>query len=307
MRIAAMAAGGVGGYFGARLAAAGHEVAFLARGAHLKAIRERGLTVESRLGDLHIPKPIATDDPAAVGPVDIVLFAVKLWDTEHAGKMARPLIGKETRLITLQNGIDAPEQLAAILGPEHVIAGCAYVATVIGEPGVIQQTSQFARIRCGRLDNAADAKLSAFVDAAQKAGIDIAIAEDMQVERWRKFIFLVTMSAATASTRLPIGPIVADDDTRSFFLGLMQEVIAVGRATGVKLPETLTEEGMAFLKNAPADMRASMAHDLERGNRMELDWLSGRVVTLGRALGVPTPKNEAVYSILKLHRMGAAA
>lgn len=307
MRIAAMAAGGVGGYFGARLAAAGHEVAFLARGAHLKAIRERGLTVESRLGDLHIPKPIATDDPAAVGPVDIVLFAVKLWDTEHAGKMARPLIGKETRLITLQNGIDAPEQLAAILGPEHVIAGCAYVATVIGEPGVIQQTSQFARIRCGRLDNAADAKLFAFVDAAQKAGIDIAIAEDMQVERWRKFIFLVTMSAATASTRLPIGPIVADDETRSFFLGLMQEVIAVGRATGVKLPETLTEEGMAFLKNAPADMRASMAHDLERGNRMELDWLSGRVVTLGRALGVPTPKNEAVYSILKLHRMGAAA
>ncbi|MBX6424563.1 MAG: 2-dehydropantoate 2-reductase [Variibacter sp.] len=306
MRIATMAAGGVGGYFGARLAAAGHDVAFLARGAHLAAIRERGLIVESALGDLHIKDAKATDDPAAVGPVDIVLFAVKLWDTEHAGTLGRALIGRDTRLITLQNGIDSPERLAAILGAEHVVAGVAYIATVIGEPGIIRQTSRFARIRCGRLDGKPDDKLEAFVAAARAAGIDIALSDDIQIERWRKFVFLVTMSAATAATRLPIGPIVADPETRAFFIDLMQEVIAVGRAKGVPLPETLVEEGLAFLQSAPYDMRASMAHDLERGNRLELDWLSGKVVALGRELGVPTPKNEAVYAILKLHRMGAA-
>jgi 2-dehydropantoate 2-reductase len=307
VRIAALAAGGVGGYFGARLAAAGHDVAFLARGAHLKAIRERGLTIESALGDLHLPKVNVTDDPASVGPVDVVLFAVKLWDTEAAGNQARPLVGPNTRVVTLQNGIDAPELLMPILGAEHIIAGCAYVATVIGEPGVIRQTSQFARVRCGRLDNKPDAPLAAFIEAARAAGIDIAVPADMQVERWRKFIFLVTMSAATSSTRMPIGPIVADDETRAFFHGLMAEVIAVARAKHVALPDSIVDEGVAFLKNAPHDMRASMAHDLERGNRMELDWLSGTVVKLGRELGVPTPKNEAVYSILKLHRMGGTA
>jgi 2-dehydropantoate 2-reductase len=301
-----MAAGGVGGYFGARLAAAGHDVAFLARGAHLGAIRERGLTIESALGDLHLPKVNVTDDPAAVGPVDVVLFAVKLWDTETAGNQARPLIGRDTRVITLQNGIDAPELLEAILGGDHVIAGCAYVATVIGEPGVIRQTSQFARIRCGRLDNKPDAPLAKFIEAARAAGIDIAVPDDMQVERWRKFVFLVTMSAATASTRRSIGPIVADDETRAFFHGLMAEVVAVARAKHVALPDSILDEGVAFLKNAPHGMRASMAHDLEAGNRIELDWLSGKVMRLGRELGVPTPKNEAVYSMLKLHRMGGS-
>lgn len=304
MRIAAMAAGGVGGYFGARLLAAGHSVAFLARGAHLAAIRRHGLAVESTLGDLHIPTVEVTDDPSEVGPVDIVLFAVKLWDTEHAGRLARPLIGPHTRLLTLQNGIDAPAALTPILGAEHVVAGVAYIATVIGEPGVIRQTSPFARIRCGRLDRAADAHLDAFVEAAREAGIDIALSSDIEVERWRKFVFLVTMSAATASTRMAIGSIMADSQTRDFFVALMQEVIAVGLAQGVPLPPSLLDEALAFLRAAPSDMRASMAHDLERGNRLELDWLSGKVVSLGRALGVPTPKNEAVYSILKLHRMG---
>jgi 2-dehydropantoate 2-reductase len=305
MRIAAMAAGGVGGYFGARLAAAGHDVTFLARGAHLRAIRERGLRVESTLGDLEIPSPQVTDDPRDVGPVDIVLFAVKLWDTEHAGEMARPMIGKETRLLTLQNGIDSVERLQPLLGPEHVLGGVTYVATVIAEPGVISQTSQFARIRCGRPDGASDPMLDMFITAGQQAAIDIARSDNIQVERWRKFVFLVTMSAATSATRLPIGRVVADDDVREFFLKLMCEVISVGRAQGVPLPESLEQEGFNFLKSAPPTMKASMAHDLERGNRMELDWLSGRVVELGRKLGVPTPANDAVYAVLKLHRMGS--
>jgi 2-dehydropantoate 2-reductase len=173
MRIAVMAAGGVGGYFGARMAAAGHEVHFIARGAHLDAIRKNGLKVESTLGNLHLKDAKVTDDPAAVGPVDIVLFAVKLWDTEKAAAQAKPLIGPETRLITLQNGVDSVERIAPILGADHVVGGIAYLATVISAPGVISHTSPFAAMQCGRIDAKPDAKLAAFADAAKAASVDI--------------------------------------------------------------------------------------------------------------------------------------
>lgn len=306
MRIAALATGGVGGYFGARLAAAGHDVTFIARGAHLEAIRKNGLKVESVLGDLHLPRVNVTPDTASVGPVDIVLFAVKLWDTEKAGELAKPMVGPNTRLITFQNGVDSVERLQPILG-NAVVGGVTYIATVIEHPGVIKQTSAFARVRFGRPDGAPDAVLDAFVKAGKEAGIDIALSEDIQVERWKKFISLVTMSAATASTRLSIGHVVADADARAFFLKVMQEVVAVARAKGVKLPADMAEQGEKFLDAAPFGMKASMAHDLERGNRIELDWLSGKVSALGREIGVPTPANDAVYAILKLHRMGPAA
>lgn len=306
MRIAVMAAGAVGGYFGARLAAAGHDVFFIARGAHLAAIRAHGLTIESTLGDLRLDKPNVTDDPKEVGPVDIVLFAVKLWDTEKAGELARPLMGPDTRLITVQNGVDSVERLAPILGADRVVGGIAFIATVIEQPGVIKHTSRFATIRFGRADRKPDAPLSAFAEACQKAGLDVALSDDILVDLWRKFTFLVTMSAATAATRKGIGEVLGDAETRDFFLRVMAEVIAVGRAKGVNLPDDLLQQGRAFLENAPKDMKASMAHDLERGNRLELDWLSGKVVALGRELGVPTPANEAVYAILKPHRMGTA-
>jgi 2-dehydropantoate 2-reductase len=307
MRVAVMAAGAVGGYFGARLAHAGHDVFFLARGAHLEAIRRDGLKIESTLGDLHLPKPNVTDDPKEVGPVDIVLFAVKLWDTEKAGEQARPLIGPDTRLITVQNGVDSVERLAPILGAERVVGGIAFIATVIDQPGVIKHTSRFATVRYGRADRKPDAPLTAFADACKAAGLDVGLSDDIELDLWRKFAFLVTMSAATASTRRPIGEVVGDPETRDFFLRVMQEVIAVGKARGVAFPDNLFEQGMAFVQNAPKEMKASMAHDLERGNRLELDWLSGKVVSLGRELGVPTPANDAVYAILKLHRMGSAA
>ncbi|MCC7347885.1 MAG: 2-dehydropantoate 2-reductase [Variibacter sp.] len=306
MRIAALAAGGVGGYFGARLAAAGHDVTFIARGAHLDAIRRDGIRLESVLGDVHIPDAKATPDPASVGPVDVVLFAVKLWDTEKAGELARPLIGPATRLITFQNGVDSVERLRPILG-DQVVGGVTYIATVIDRPGVIKQTSSFARARCGRPGNAGDPQLEAFVKAGQAAGIDIALSEDIEVERWKKFISLVTMSAATSSTRCSIGHVVADPEVRAFFVKVMAEVIAVARASDVRIPGDMLEQGEKFLQAAPFGMKASMAHDLERGNRLELDWLSGKVVSLGRELGVPTPANEAVYAILKLHRFGPPA
>jgi 2-dehydropantoate 2-reductase len=304
MRIAVMAAGAVGGYFGGRLAAAGHDVNFIARGAHLEAIRKNGLKVQSPLGNLHLNNVQATSDPKEVGPVDVVLFAVKLWDTEIAGQAVRPLVGPNTRLITMQNGVDSVERLAPILGAEQVVGGLAYIATVIGAPGVISHTSQFARMMCGRIDGKPDAQLAAFTAAAQQAGIDITLSETIDRDRWEKFIFLVALSGATGATRMPLGPILADVDTRAFFQNLMQEVIALARAKSVALKPGFLEDRMTFADAAPPGMKASLLHDLERGNRIEIDWLAGKVVALGRELGVPTPANAAVYAMLKLHRMG---
>jgi 2-dehydropantoate 2-reductase len=307
MRIAAMAAGAVGGYFGARMAAAGHEVFFIARGSNLAAIKKNGLKIESVHGDLHIAKPNATDDPATVGPVDIVIFAVKLWDTEKSAEMTKPMVGPATRVITLQNGIESVGRLAPILGAEQTVGGAAYIATTITQPGVIKHSSSFAIMRFGRADKRADPMLQAFVDAGKAAKIDLDIAADITRELWQKFAFLTAMSGSTAALRSPIGPIAADPELRGFFRKLMEEVFAVGKASGVALDPAYIDERMAFTGKMEPGMKASMAHDLERGNRLELDWLAGKVRQLGRALtlNVPTPANDAVYTVLKLHRNGS--
>ncbi len=305
MRIAVMAAGAVGGYFGARMAAAGHDVYFIARGAHLEAIKKNGLKIESVHGDLHLPKPNVTDDPKTVGPVDIVLFAVKLWDTEKAAELARPLVGPDTRVITLQNGVDSVERVGPILGVEQTVGGATYIATVVAAPGVVSHTSAFAKLRFGRADKKADATLDAFVAAGKAAKLDIALSDDIERERWEKFTFLTAMAGSTATLRSAIGPIAADPETREFSRQLMTEAFAVGRAKGVALDPAFIEERMEFVVNkVEPGMKASMAHDLERGNRLELDWLAGKVRALGRELGVPTPASDTVYTVLKLHRMG---
>jgi len=303
MRIAAMAAGAVGGYFGARLAAAGHDVFFIARGAHRDAIAKSGLKIESLLGDLHLPKPNVTDDPAKVGPVDIVLFAVKLWDTEKAAEQARPLVGENTRVITLQNGVDSVERIAPILGIEQTIGGLASISASIVAPGAIKHTSQPAKLRFGHPDKRADDKLNAFVDASKAAKLDIALAADIQRELWEKFIFLTALAGSTASLRSSIGPIIADPELRGFFRALMEEAFAVGKAKGVALNTAFLDEQMRFVVNQiEPGRKASMAYDLERGKRLELDWLTGKVRALGRRLGIPTPASDAVYIVLKLHR-----
>ena len=306
MRIAAMAAGAVGGYFGARLAAAGHDVFFIARGANLAALQSNGLRIESVHGDLHLPKVNATDDPKSVGPVDIVLFAVKLWDTETAAAQAKPLVAANTRVITLQNGIDSVERMAPIVGAEQTVGGAAYIASVIAAPGVIRHTSQFARVRFGRADKRPDAVLQAFADASQAAKLDIGLSADINVELWEKFIFLTAMAGSTSALRANAGQIVADPEMLAFYRALMQEAYAVGKAKGVALDPGFVEARMNYLINKiEPGMKASMAHDLERGNRLELDWLSGKVRDLGRALDIPTPASDTVYTVLKLHRMGA--
>ncbi|MFY9601166.1 MAG: 2-dehydropantoate 2-reductase [Pseudolabrys sp.] len=306
MRIAAMAAGAVGGYFGARMAAAGHDVFFIARGAHRDAIQKNGLTIQSVHGDLHLPKPNVTDDPATVGPVDIVLFAVKLWDTETAAAAARPLLGPDSRLITFQNGVDSVERLSGVLGPERVVGGAAAIATTISSPGVIKHTSQFAAIRFGRADKKPDNRLNAFVEAGKAAKLDIALSDDIERDLWQKFIFLTAMAGSTAALRSPIGPIAADPELRGFFRALMEEAFAVGKAKGVPLDPAYIDDRMTFITSKiEPGMKASMAHDLERGNRLELDWLAGKVRALGRASGIPTPASDTVYTVLKLHRMGS--
>jgi 2-dehydropantoate 2-reductase len=305
MRIAAMAAGAVGAYFGARMQAAGHEVFYIARGAHLDAIKKNGLIIESYHGDLHLPKVNATDDPAKVGPVDVVLFAVKLWDTEKAAEQMKPLLGPDTRVITLQNGVDSYERIAPIIGAEHAIPGITYVVSVIDKPGVVRQTGQFQQIICNTHDGRPDAKLSAFVEAGKAAGFEAILSDDIQRDRWHKFIFLTGTSGSTAVTRTTMGPILKDPDMRALLSNIMSETLRVGQAKGVAVDPGYVENRLAFADaNVPDSMKASMANDLDRGNRLELDWLAGKVKQLGKELNVPTPVNDTIYAALKRYRLG---
>lgn len=308
MKIAVMAAGAVGGYFGARLAADGHDVFFIARGAHRDAIRRNGLKIESVHGDLLVPKPNVTDDPNTVGPVDVVLFAVKLWDTETAAALTKPMAGPQTRIITVQNGIDSVGRLAPILGADRVVGGVAYIATTLAAPGVIRHTSQFATLHYGHADKRADAVLDAFTAAGKKAKCDVDISKDINVELWQKFVFLTALAGATASRRATIGPIMATGDGRAFFRALMDEARAVGKASGVDVGDAFVEQRMDFVLNkVEPGMKASMAHDLEKGYRLELDWLNGKVAELGDKYGIDTPASDDVVAKLRDFRQGKAA
>jgi 2-dehydropantoate 2-reductase len=304
MRIAIMAAGAVGGYFGARMAAAGHDVTFMARGAHREAIQRDGLRIESTLGDLHLKDVNVTDDPKQVGPVDLVIFAVKLWDTETAAEQIRPLVRPHTRVITLQNGVDSVQRIAPFLGDEAAIGGATYIVTTISQPGVIRHTGAVAKMRCGRLDRRSDPVLAGYVGHIKAANIDVTLSDHMLLDIWKKFVLLSGTSGITASTRQPLGVIRDDEDVRDFFFKLMTETIAVGRATGLEFPSNFPAELEQSVASFPSTMRASMANDLAAGNRLELDWLAGKVVALGREYGVSTPAQEAVYAILKPYRSG---
>lgn len=299
-----MAAGAVGGYFGARLAAAGEEVHFVARGPHYDALKHGGLRLESPLGDLHLTDLHLHRDAASVGTVDYVLFAVKLWDAETGGAACKPLMGAETTLITVQNGIGSVARLTPILGAERVVGGSAYIASVIGAPGVIRHASRFARLVFGEADGAASARLKTFRDICAKAGIEVDLSNRVEAEQWEKFVFLIGLSGATTLMRRPVGEIRADPDCRQFMLALMRETVAVGRAKGVKLEADFAADRLAFADTVPSGMKASMLEDLERGNKLELEWLSGAIVGLGKEHNVATPANDAVFAGLKLHAGG---
>jgi 2-dehydropantoate 2-reductase len=307
MKIAVIGAGGVGGTFGAALAKAGADVWFVARGAHLDAMRTNGLRIVGGRGETHLVPTQATDDPGAIGPVDVVLFCVKLWDVESAGKRLRPLVGPDTAVIPLQNGIDASERLIPILGAGAVMGGVAQVSATIEGSGVVRQTGTFMKLIFGELAGGRSERGDAFLAMCQKAGFDAEHSDKILTELWLKFIILATNSALTAATRTPIGKLREDNEIMALFDAATKEVVAVARAKGIKLPDNAAERNRAFIAGAPPAMMASMAHDLIKGNRIELPWLSGKVVAMGRELGVPTPVHSVLYTILKPYTDGAVA
>jgi 2-dehydropantoate 2-reductase len=304
LRVAIMGSGGVGGYFGARLAKGGADVTFIARGAHLAAMRERGLVIESAGETIVLPKVSATDDPSTIAPVDIVLFTVKLWDTESASRSLLPMMRNDTAIISLQNGVQKDDALRAVFGDASVMGGVTYIATTILRPGVIGQTGAMQRMIFGEFDGRRSARAEAFLTACRAGGIDAEINADIRRAIWEKYVFLVGLSGATASTRKTLGPIRANPKSRQLLLDLMRETVAVGRAQGVDLPADFAETRLAFADTLPEGMTSSMFHDLDRGRPLELRWLSGGVADLGAAAGVPTPVNGAVEAVLILYAGG---
>jgi 2-dehydropantoate 2-reductase len=302
-----MGSGGVGGYFGARLVKGGADVTFIARGAHLAAMRANGLTVESAFEPIRLPQVHATDDPATIGPVDLVLFCVKLWDTESAAHTLLPIMKPGAAVISLQNGVQKDDTLRAIFGEVAVMGGVGYMATTVGRPGVIVQTGSIQRMIFGEYGAASSARAEALLAACKRGGIDAEISPDIRRAIWEKYVFLVGLSGATTAMRLPLGPIREHPASRRFLFDLMREAVAVGRAHRVALPEDYAAQRMAFADGLPHDMTSSMHHDLDRGRPLEVGWLSGGVVTLGDAVGVPTPVNRAVHDILVLHAGGRPA
>ena len=249
----------------------------------------------------------ATDNPAEIGPVDIVLFCVKLWDVESAGEAIKPLVGPDTAVIPLQNGIDAAERLIPILGPKAVMGGVAQISASIVAPGVIQQVGTFMRMIFGELDGKRSKRAEDFFALCQKAGFDVTLSEQILTDLWMKFILLACNASITAATRQPLGKLREDADLRPIMMAAFQETIDIGRAKGVTLPADALAKILDFVGHAPPAMKASMALDLERGNRLELPWLGGKVVELGRQLKIPTPVHGVMYAVLKPYIMGAPA
>jgi 2-dehydropantoate 2-reductase len=301
MKILVMGSGGVGGYFGARLAQGGADVTFVARSGHAAAMRAQGLVVETPSGPIHLPI-VQVVERAADAPVpDVVLLCVKLWDTEDALRQIAPVVGPATCVISLQNGVLKEDALAAAFPRHQLMGGVAYVATRISRPGVITQTGLMQRLQFGEYDGVRSPRAEALLKACLAGGINAEIADDIQRVLWEKYVFLAALSGATTTVRKTIGPIRSHPQTRAFLLDLMREVVAVGRAHGVKLPVDYAEQRLRLADDVDPGMTSSMHHDLDHGSRLEVRWLSGGVVELGARVGVATPLHRAVYDILVLH------
>lgn len=303
MRIAIVGSGGVGGYFGGRLAATGVDVTFIARGAHLSAMREHGLRIESPGGNLHVARVSVTDDPASVGPVDIVFFTVKLYDTDSALRMLPPLIGPDTVVIPFQNGVDSVDVLTRALGKAHVAGGTTYVTAVLAEPGLIRHTAM-ERLLFGPVAGAAAPILEELRDAGRHAGFDAVLSDRILVDIWTKFARLSVFSGITAVTRSPIGVVRSDPDLRALMETALHESIAVARGKQIPLLASTFADAMAGFTGLPPQARSSMLEDLERGRRLELPWLSGAVVRIGDEVGVEAPTHRLIVSLLKPHMHG---
>ncbi len=298
MRIAIFGTGGVGGYFGARLAQAGQDVVFIARGAHLRAIQTSGLRVESIKGDFVVSPAQASDDSGQVGPVDAVIVGVKAWQIPDAAQAMRPLIGEQTIVVPLENGVEAPEQLATVLGAEHVLGGLCQLSAFIAGPGHIRHVGIEPYVAFGEMDGRPSERAGRLLQAFEQAGVKAAIPDDIQVAMWDKFIFIAAVSGVGAVTRSPMGVYRSLPETRRMLVEAMQEILAVAKARGVKMPGDTVVKRLAFIDNSSAGVVASMHRDILEGRPSELRSQNGAVVRMGLASGVPTPVHDYIYASL---------
>jgi 2-dehydropantoate 2-reductase len=306
LKIAIMGSGAIGCYYGAMLQNGGADVTFIARGATLEALRQNGVQLEG-VKPLKLPKVKATDDPATIGKVDMVIFSVKLRDTESAARHMLPVIGPDTGIISLQNGVTKDDMLAPVVGREHLLGGAAYIGVSVVRPGMIRQAGAIERLAFGEFSNKITPRAQAFLDACKAGNIVADIPPDISLELWQKFVVIVTMSSITSAMRSTIGPIRANAHARAFALDIMKEVVAVGRARGVAFEPDYAEKRVGYIDGPAPEMRASMALDLELGRPLELPWLAGALVEMGAKAGVPTPCCRAVRDILAIYVDGKPA
>jgi 2-dehydropantoate 2-reductase len=300
MRIAVIGAGGVGGYFGGLLARAGHDVSFLARGEHLRALRERGLRVRSVHGDFELSSVRATDKAEELGEADLILFTVKTYDTETAATAIRPAVRPGAAVLTFQNGVDNPERIDGVLGAGTAMGGTVHIETTIAEPGVIAQTSPIRRVVFGEMDGRRTERAERILDAFQSAGLEPTLSENIRKGLWEKFLFIVPMSGLTALTRSPVGDVLSVPELRELVADAFAETAAVAAAEGVELDPDPVGRMMAFAEALKPEMKSSMLRDLERGRRLEVESINGTVVRLGKRHGIPTPVNACIHACLKL-------
>jgi 2-dehydropantoate 2-reductase len=297
VKIAIIGAGGVGGYFGARLAASGTDVAFIARGAHLEAMRTNGLRIDSPKGDLHLTTVTATDDPRDIGHVDVVFFTVKLYDTDAALALLPPLLGPDTVVVTFQNGIDSVEMLTKAAGREHVAGGVAHVQATITEPGVIRHTT-LDQLIFGELDGARTPRLEALHDRCIRAGFEARLSEQITADLWLKFVRLTSLSGTMAVTRSPLGVIRDDADLWTMLQAAIMEAMGVAHAKGIQFAPNAFSVMVKHISDMPARAKSSMLEDLEHGRRLELPWLNKRLADVAAELGVPTPIHRFIATVL---------
>jgi 2-dehydropantoate 2-reductase len=305
MRIAVIGTGGIGGPYGAALAKAGVDVTFVARGSHLAAIQQNGLRIEGDRGETHILPARATDDIAGIGTVDVVLSCVKLWDVETVAGQLRPIVGPQTAVVPLQNGVDAAERMIPFLGREAMMGGVAFVTGTITAPGIIRQTGAYQRMTFGELDGRISERGVRLRDLCETAGFDGVLSPDIMVPVWEKFLLIVPASGLNALTRLPLGKWREHSELAALYDAALRETVAVGVAEDVRLSPDSIENGNAMMRSMPPYHMTSMGNDLIRGNRLELPWFAGKVVELGRRHGIPTPANGFIFAALKPYINGA--
>ena len=299
MKIAVFGTGGVGGFFGARLARSGEDVHFIARGEHLKAIQESGLKIKSTLGNFVIKDVQVTDDAKSIGSVDLVVVSTKTMQIDEVAPLMKPLIGNDTAILPLQNGVETPEQLAQVLGRGHVLGGVCRIIAKIAAPGVIEHAGVEPHVIIGELDNARTARVAAIESVWKKAGMKIDIAEDISLAIWEKFIFMATWSGIGSVARAPIGVLRETPETRKLIIDSLTEVRRVGVALNVNIPEATEEKILNFIAKLPPKGTASMQRDVMAGRPSEYEAQSGAVVRLGQKVNVPTPIHEVIYTCLK--------